>query len=157
MQYFVLHTCDFFSIWYISPFPETPNIPLKKFYFYYGFWLSLFSFTKTTLPSGCLWHILKRQVVLYRKMSHDLKYYSMNLSFYFVILTKLKFTTLTKKICFLEKSRTELKGIRNTVFCIFFKGIRNTVFCIFYLFFSTSEHEITYFFFYKEHKNSLFS
>ena len=143
----MLHPCDFFSIWYISPFPETPNIPLKKFYFYYGYWLSLFSFTKTTLPSRCLWHILKRQVVLYRKMSHDLKYYSMNLSFYFVILTKLKFITLTKKICFLEKSRTELKGIRNTIFCIFFKGIKNTIFCIFYLFFFTSEHEITYFFF----------
>ena len=146
MQYFVLHTSGFFSIWYISPFSETPNIELK-FYFNSGYWLSLFSFTKIALLNGCLWHILKRQVVLYHKKSHDLKYYSRNLFFYFAILTKLEFTTLKKKICLLEKSRTELKGIRNTVFCIFFKGVRNTVFCIFYLFFCTSEHEIVNFFF----------
>ena len=51
--------------------------------------------------------------------------------FLFCNINKARIYNFDKKICLLENSRTELKGIRNTVFCIFLKGIRNTIFCKF--------------------------
>ena len=130
MQYFVLHISDFFSIWYISPFSETPSIELKKFYFNSSYWLSLFSFTKIALFSGCLWHLKKASCAISQEESR-FKILFKEFIFLFCNINKARIYNFDKKICLLENSRTELKGIRNTVFCIFLKGIRNTVFCIF--------------------------
>ena len=131
----MLHTCDFFSIWYISLFPETPNKPVKKFYFYYGYWLTLFSFTKITLLNGCLGYILKRQVVLYRKKSHDLKYYSRNLFFYFAVLTKLEFRTLTKKSASWKNLGQSLKVSETPHFAYFLK-VSKTPYFAYFIYFS---------------------